>query len=295
MPPVAEGKIKNIMELPNECLLEIMSYLSNYDVLRNVAGVSKKFHGLSQDPHLIRKIEVDSESWPISQEEEYCKGLLEVLKRSLKLTFLSFEFGRGTDDGTNHRVSGEKFLEGLPSMSHQFLREFCLKSNDRNGCTELGPLNSEHIVKYFEKCPNLKVFKHEFRPFLDLENEPFTPDISIWKKFDDLKHKNLQELHLIGVDITGFLQDVTGSDFDEKENALETIAKNFPNLQRLRLTCQYKYESRWWSAKTFFQKFASEKKIRLEISSVLKCTCGHAPWIEPCYENRQPMKIFGPK
>ena len=56
-PPVAEGKMKNIMELPDECLLEIMSYLSNYDILKNVAGVSKKFHKLSQDQHLIRKIE----------------------------------------------------------------------------------------------------------------------------------------------------------------------------------------------------------------------------------------------
>ena len=92
--PVAEGNMKNIVELPDESLLEIMSYLSNYDVLRNVAGVSKKFHKLSQDQHLIRKIEVDSESWPINQEEEYCNGFLEVLKRSLKLTFLSFEFGR---------------------------------------------------------------------------------------------------------------------------------------------------------------------------------------------------------
>ena len=27
--PVVEGKMKNIMELPDECLLEIMSYLSN--------------------------------------------------------------------------------------------------------------------------------------------------------------------------------------------------------------------------------------------------------------------------
>ena len=132
-PPVAEGKMKNIMELPDECVLEIMSYLSNYDILRNVAGVSKKFHKLSQDQHLIRKIELDSESWPINREEEYCKGFLEVLKRSLKLTYLSFEFGRGADNGAIHRVSGEKFVEALPSMNHQFLKEFCLKSNERNG------------------------------------------------------------------------------------------------------------------------------------------------------------------
>ena len=76
--------------LPNECLMKIMSYLSSYDLLRNVARVSKKFHELSQDQHLIRKIEVDSETWTKIQEGKYWEDFLKVLKRSLKLTFLSF-------------------------------------------------------------------------------------------------------------------------------------------------------------------------------------------------------------
>ena len=59
MPPVAEGKMKNIMELPNECLLEIMSYLSSYDILRNMAGVSKNFHKLSQNPLLISNLHLN--------------------------------------------------------------------------------------------------------------------------------------------------------------------------------------------------------------------------------------------
>ena len=44
-----ETKIKNVPvpELPNEIWLEIMSYLSTYDVLKNVAPVSKRFHKLS--------------------------------------------------------------------------------------------------------------------------------------------------------------------------------------------------------------------------------------------------------
>ena len=71
-------------------LLKILGYLSNFDVLRNVAVVSKKFHELSQDQHLIRKIEVDSAAWPDDLNEEYCKRFLEVIKRSLNLTFLSF-------------------------------------------------------------------------------------------------------------------------------------------------------------------------------------------------------------
>ena len=64
-----ETKIKNILapvpELPNEIWLEIISYLSTFDVLRNVAQVSKRFLKLSEDPHVIRKIEVDPDQyWP---------------------------------------------------------------------------------------------------------------------------------------------------------------------------------------------------------------------------------------
>ena len=69
-----ETKIKNILvpKLPNEIWLEIMSYLSTEDVLRNVAQVSKRFHKLSQDPDVIRKIEVESvQSWPEDKKEKY--------------------------------------------------------------------------------------------------------------------------------------------------------------------------------------------------------------------------------
>ena len=70
-----ETNVKNVLvpELPNEIWLEIMSYLSTFDVLRNVAQVSKKFHKFSEDPHLIRKIEVESvQSWPEDEKEKYC-------------------------------------------------------------------------------------------------------------------------------------------------------------------------------------------------------------------------------
>ena len=67
--------------LPNECLLKIMSFLSNYDVLRNVSGVSKRFYELSQDQDLISKIEVDSETWAKIQEGKYWEDFLKVLKR----------------------------------------------------------------------------------------------------------------------------------------------------------------------------------------------------------------------
>ena len=67
-----ETKIKKVPELPDEIWLKIMSYLSTYDMLRNVAQISKRFHKLSEDPHVIRKIEVESvQSWPKNKEEKY--------------------------------------------------------------------------------------------------------------------------------------------------------------------------------------------------------------------------------
>merc|ERR1719510_1858163 len=80
-----ETKIKNVAipELPNETWLEIIGYLSTFDVLRNIAQVSKRFHRLSEDPHVIRKIEVEfDQSWPEDINEKYCDDFLGVLKRS---------------------------------------------------------------------------------------------------------------------------------------------------------------------------------------------------------------------
>ena len=115
---------ENLESLPNECLLKIMSYLSNYDVFRNVAGISKRFHELSEDKHLIRNIKVNFETWHLrrevfggydcnedesaiqaalrlkAQEEKYIEDLLKVLKRSLKLRFLSLDFGSRQDFGS---------------------------------------------------------------------------------------------------------------------------------------------------------------------------------------------------
>ena len=82
-----------VPELPNEIWLEIISYLSTFDVLRNVALVSKRFHKLSEAQHVIRRIEVDpDQSWPEDKREKYCNDFLGVLKRSMKLRKFSFGF-----------------------------------------------------------------------------------------------------------------------------------------------------------------------------------------------------------
>ena len=170
---------KHLMELPNECLLNILGYLSNFDVLRNVAGVCKRFYELSQDQHLIRKIKVGSETWAKIQEEKYCENLLKVLKRSLNLTYLSFDFG------WNDEVPGEMFLKALSSMNHQFLKEVNIRAKE---------FLHQEILKYLEKCSNLRVLKLEFEP----KKGNDVTQILIHKYLNwitSFKLKNLEEYH----------------------------------------------------------------------------------------------------
>ena len=212
-----------IPELPNETWLQIMSYLSTYDVLKNVAQVSKRFHKLSQDPHVIRKIEVNpAQSWPKDMEEKYCDDFLEVLKRSVKLRSLSFRFSGDIettideDDEIDEKIdkSGDKFLEALPFMNHPFLQEVCLTLTLAPKIS--APIN-ENLGRYLEECPELKVLKFEFKPKVneDLLSDEFKESIS------SLKLKNLQEFHWIGVDF----QDSSG-------------LENLPKLKRLCFICK---------------------------------------------------------
>ena len=164
-----EIKTKNVSvaKLPKEIWLEIMSYLSTKDVLRNVAQVSKWFHKLSKDPHVIRKIEFDpSKFLPEDKEEKYCDDFLEVLKRSVKLRSLSFRFSgdiETTIDEIDEKIvkSGEKILEALPFMNHPFLQEVCLTLTLAPKI--VAPVN-ENLRRYLEECPELRVLKFEFKP-----------------------------------------------------------------------------------------------------------------------------------
>ena len=220
-----EIKTKNVSvaKLPNEIWLEIMSYLSTKDVLRNVAQVSKWFHKLSKDPHVIRKIEFDpSKFLPEDKEEKYCDDFLEVLKRSVKLRSLSFRFSGDIettideDDEIDEKIdkSGDKFLEALPFMNHPFLQEVCLTLTLAPKIS--APIN-ENLGRYLEECPELKVLKFEFKPKVneDLLSDEFKESIS------SLKLKNLQEFHWIGVDF----QDSSG-------------LENLPKLKRLCFICK---------------------------------------------------------
>ena len=59
-----------IMDLPDEILLEIMSYLTTNDVVENLAKVSTKFKQLSEDEILIEKIKLNDEEEEEEEAEE---------------------------------------------------------------------------------------------------------------------------------------------------------------------------------------------------------------------------------
>ena len=254
-----------VPELPDEMWLEIMTYLSTYDVLKTMACVSKRFHKLSKDPNVIRKIEVDPvQSWPTNKEEKYCDAFLRVLKRSRKLNLLYFGFSWDI----KFDISGEKFLKALPSMNHQFLREFHLKGdgkmNFEDAAKFINPLN-RNLLKYLQKCSGLKILKFLFKPEIQIDPEvsieyPFLSDMVRGIKMLNLK--KLQELHLIGIDINPF-------EFKGREaKFLERIAENMPKLQRLCLTYQdnssHNYTMTDWNK--IFTDFASRRNIELEIT-----------------------------
>ena len=195
-------KFLPVPELPNETWIKIMSYLSTYDVLINVAQVSKKFHQLSQDPHLIRKIHVDYESWPENQKEEYRKGFLRVLKRSVNITFLSFQFG---------------FKGKLRSLA--FLNRWCPKLKK---------------IK-IEFKPDTTVISHNNPMDNILEWESLRNVQKIITSFSrGFHHSNLQELEMIGFEI-----DMDTSSF---KKFLQFFAENFPKLQRLFLSTELSEE-----------------------------------------------------
>ena len=100
--------------------------------------------------------------------EKYCEDLLKVLKRSLKLTFLSLDLG-------NQGMA--KFLEALPMMNHQFLEELCLTGNGilhesgwGNFFIDLDFIVSPNILEYLEKCTKLKVLRFEIKPKVNEED-----------------------------------------------------------------------------------------------------------------------------
>ena len=220
-------------KVPNEIILRILGYLSTYDVLRNVARVSTKFHQLSKDPCLIRKLKI-SKSWPRDKTREYSKSLLQVLKRCRNLTFLSIDFEKHSKGEWLGSQSSRGWLgwlmQKLPSMN-----------------------------------PKLKIIKVEFKPRLGSSSWRGGHCLK-WKKLSTLQNiitsfelnSAIEEFEMIGFEI-----DVDGFCF---ENVLETFTETFPKLKRLCLTADIDDDdlSQWDPYAEFCQEFASERNIKLE-------------------------------
>ena len=131
-------------------------------------------------------------------------------------------------------------------------------------------------MKYLENCPNLKVLKFEFKPYLAEEEEegeycrdeyPFLEDIS--EGIRKFKLKNLKELHLIGVD-TDRYADRQHNFHGGGKKFLETITENLPKLQRLYLG--FKDVEKFLDlpqSDLHCQEFASEKNIKIETYTIL--------------------------
>ena len=223
-------KIKSILvpDLPNEIWLKIMSYLSTFDLLRNVAQVSKKFNQLSKDPYLIRKIQLNFESWAEDQVVEYSRSIGKVLTRSRNLTFFSFEFPK--------RKYGKMFVWALQLL---------------NRC-----------------CPKLKRIKLEYKPCIEdsgLNNthELIWKKLSILQEtiITILEQNNFIE----EFEMNGFKIDLDKFAF---KKVLETLAEKFPKLQRLCLSIGldgWQAYYLWDEYAEICQSFVSAKNIKLEI------------------------------
>ena len=156
-----EYKIENLLQLPDEILLKIMGYLSNKDVLKNLAQVPKRFRRLSKDPHLIKKIVLNFASvyklqpgvlhgWNKERRTKYYDDFSKVLQESQKLKILSLDF----DDSYYPEKGNNVISDVLPSLNPQCLEEFHIKFRLFSGLESL-----EILLNFLEKCPKMKTLK----------------------------------------------------------------------------------------------------------------------------------------
>ena len=139
-----------------------MGYLSNKDVLKNLARVSKRFHRLSKDTQLITKIELKPapvyefdefgfwHGWTEERRKKYYDDFSKVLEKSQKLRYLSLHF----DDQRSqeyHPNEGNNVVSNiLPLLDPQCLEGFWLKFR-------LCDVKSLQILlNHLGKCPKLK-------------------------------------------------------------------------------------------------------------------------------------------
>ena len=229
------------MDLPYEILMKILSYLPNYDILRRVPVVSKKFHQISQDQHNLRKIDFEFKdsryvrNWSEERKEKYYRDFLEVVEKSHQLKFLSFTFSTKNADADEKWVPRPErlfyFLGNLLSfggITHEHLEEFSLTTNSQKVTQYDSHTRLEYFIedvfRYLDKCPKLKIIKLEK---IKLDRELISQNK--FRSFEGLKKaefKTLQEFH-----ITLFGR----FDIVSVKSLLEIISEK-PSIQRIFLT-----------------------------------------------------------
>ena len=210
-----------------------MSYLSTYDVLRNIACVSKKFHQLSKDRYLIRQIQLDYESWPENKIDEYVKqGIPKVIKRSHNLTFISFDFA-------------VKFGVNKSGLS---LFVWALRILNRY-------------------CPKLKIIKLDFMP-LRWNSGIWKYLSDLQETITSLEPNNsVEEFEMIGfhIDLDKACFKKVLETFTEKFPKLQRLCLATDLMDMQELDSEYEPLEKWDKYAEICQEFALAKSIKLEI------------------------------
>jgi len=158
-----------LRQLPYEIFSKIMGYLSNYDILKRMAPVSKSFYQLSQDPTIIKLLEFKTIvvlRLPDERKEKYYNDFFKVVNNSQKLKYLSVDLdGFTTRPG---RIPGKFFMNWIKaSVNLQYLEEFYIqfKNSELKSCKD--------FLQYFvlDRCPKLKTLKIRRHRFPDNQDD----------------------------------------------------------------------------------------------------------------------------
>ena len=232
----------------------------------------------------------------------------------------SSELSSDTETGLPDKISEDpkffsfdlfNYLDVLPS-NRQHLEEFQIKGHhDRAGeekdasVLENQSNQLEALMKYLEKCPNLKILKIEYEgdKYMDIDDNHVPgkwrhlgtsqiPDFHVsYFSLKDLesnacgtprvlsmKFQNLEELHLSGFGLSGGPENLL--------KILNTFHRNLPKLRRLYLILDIYDGSKYFK---ILQKFASEKNITVEFAGMPKYD------LKPVLVKIPNLKIFNPE
>ena len=245
------------MDLPYEILVKILSYLPNCDILRRVAGVSRNLYQISQDQHLLRRIEFEfkdemisvAPNWSEDRKEKYRNDFLEVVKKSRNLKCLSVKMKSDGYDWLDKELFPilRQMFDDLSSIENQCLEEFCLAPKSFTWINHF----IENVFGYLDKCPKLKIIKLDK---IKLYERLITGNkCRILKELKKSKLKTLEEFHLT---VSGTLE--IGS-----LKALLEIISEKPNVKRIFLTLGYlKLKT---EVSQVCQEFGLKKKVKIRV------------------------------